>query len=233
MARGSVLGVTGLPSNLGETPPAPPVSDKVMNNSQRTLLALGSLATIGLFSIVTSRPLDALPPPDKDVTVVNTSANPVPVTGQISVTGTSTISGSVAASQNGAWNVGAAQNGPWTVGIDPTKNTVKLAAGSNFFHDGGFSGMNDGVTVDLGPFNTSGLEQLRILGRAVNGDVRFQVLADVPPAFPITLDDFTLGGEGGSVSGTRVYDSPPPSIIIRLTESGPGGSNFHVVLAGH
>src|SRR5262245_21368763 len=40
------------------------------------------------------------------VTVVNTSANPVPVVGAISINGTSTVS----AQQSGDWNVGIAGN---------------------------------------------------------------------------------------------------------------------------
>lgn len=90
----------------------------------------------------------------------------------------------------------------------------------------------DGATVDLGPFDLSDVSTLRVLARAVNGDVHIEVLADVAPAFPITLDMFTVPGEDGSISGSEVYEVPPPSVIVRLTESGPGGSNYHVVLVG-
>ena len=157
----------------------------------------------------------------KDVTVINTSSNPVPVSGNVSVSGSTTVSGAVSASQSG----------PWTMRIDPAHNQVSLPAGSSFFYDSGFSVINDGATIDLGPFDTSDLAGLRIFGRAVNGDMRIQVLADVP-GFPITIDDFTIPGESGSISRTFVYDYPPPSIILRLTESGPGGSNYHVAMVG-
>lgn len=121
---------------------------------------------------------------------------------------------------------------PSAVPLADSPGNPLAASGPSFVFDSGFSVIHDGATIDLGPFDISDLEQLRILARAVNGDMHIDVLADVAPAFPIELDSFTLGGERGTVSGTRVYDVPPPSVIIRLTESGPGGSNYHVVLVG-
>jgi hypothetical protein len=92
------------------------------------------------------------------VTVVNTSANPVPVTG------------SVSASQSGTWNVGitgtptvnvangpATQNVAGTVGLDPANNTVREAnslASRPIYLNGtssfGFNSDECDATVDLG-----------------------------------------------------------------------------------
>lgn len=161
----------------------------------------------------------------KDVVVINTPANAVPVTGSVSVSGSTTVSGSV----------NAAQSGPWTMRIDPAFNQVSLpaSASTSFHYDSGFSVINDNATIDLGPFDTSDLSGLRFYGRAVNGDMHIEVLAIEGTAFPITIDSFTIASESsGSVSRTIVYDYPPPSILLRLTESGPGGSNYHVALVG-
>jgi hypothetical protein len=198
-------------------------TDTHMNAKHRTFLALGAVTAVAAVVFQSGTPLQAAPPPDRDVIIVNTPANPVPVTGEITVNGSTSVSGTVAASQSGTW----------TVGISPSNNTVKIAASETFVFDSHFSVINDGATVDIGPIDTSGLKELRLLARAINGDMHFEVLANFPPAFPITLDEFTLGGESGSVSGTRFWDAPPPSITIRLTESGPGGSNYHFVLVGN
>jgi hypothetical protein len=47
-------------------------------------------------------------PPSAPVTVVNTPANPVPVTGSLGVSGAVSISGTVPVTQSGTWNVGVA-----------------------------------------------------------------------------------------------------------------------------
>ena len=103
----------------------------------------------------------------------------------LSVSGSTTVSGSVAASQSGAW----------TMRIDPAFNQVSrpASASTSFHYDSGFSVINDGATIDLGPFDTSDLAGLRFYGRAVNGDMHIEVLA-VVDAFPITIDSFTIPG---------------------------------------
>lgn len=189
-------------------------------------IAGGSAVALAIFCLFSQAPVAAVQGngngSTKDVIVINGPTNPVPVTGSVTVSGSTTVSGAVAASQSG----------PWTMRIDPAFNQVSLpAASTSFSYDSGFSVINDGATIDLGPFDTSDLAGLRFFGRAVNGDMHIEVLA-VVDAFPITIDQFTIPGEGGGVSRTFVYDYPPPSIMLRLTESGPGGSNYHVALVG-
>jgi hypothetical protein len=166
-------------------------------------------------------------PPTQDVNVVNAAANPIPVTGSVAITGTVAVAGTT----NVQGSVAASQSGPWTVGLDPAHNQVSVASSPRFDYDPGFSGMNDGVTVELGPFDLSQVRTLRILARAVNGDVRFQLYTgDTYPG--MILDDFTVDGESGNRYATFVYEAPPPSLRIHLTESGPGGANFQVQLVG-
>jgi hypothetical protein len=61
--------------------------------------------------------------------------------------------------------------------------------------------------------------------------VKFEVRANVTP-LAMTLDQFTVNGEDGNLTTSRVYEVPPPSVIVRLTESGPGGSNYQLILVG-
>ena len=187
--------------------------------TNRIYVGGGVLATAVALLLASGTPAPAAA--DKDVVVINTPARPVPVTGVVEVTGATTVSGSV----------NAAQSGPWLVGIDQAHNRVSLAPGASFYYDSGFSGMNDGETVELGPFDLSNVSKLRVIGNAVNGDVKFEVRANVTPVM-MTLDQFTVNGEDGNLTTSRVYDVPPPSVIVRLTESGPGGSNYQLILVG-
>jgi hypothetical protein len=199
-----------------------------MHTPNRAWLAGGSVAAFVAVALLAQTPVAAVQNGNgngnagtKDVTVINTDSNPVPVSGNVVVSGSTSVNGSVAASQSGAW----------TMRIDPAHNQVSLPAGSSFWFDSGLGVINDGGSVDLGPFDTSDLAGLRLLGRAVNGDVHVEVLANVD-GFPITIDSFTMPGESGSVSRSFVYDYPPPSVTIHMTESGPGGSNYHIALVG-
>ncbi len=161
-------------------------------------------------------------PPSREVLVVNTPATAVPVTGSVSVSGMTTIAGSVAASQAGSWNVG----------IDPTRNLVSLAGSPRFDYDSNFGVVNDGATLEFGPFDLSAVRTLRILTRAVNGDVRFQIYVPTVGNGMI-LDEFEVEGESGNRFLSRSYDAPPPSVMVRVIESGgPGGANYHFLLVG-
>ncbi|MFN0244103.1 MAG: hypothetical protein ACKVWV_14525 [Planctomycetota bacterium] len=204
-----------------------------MQSSKRVLIAIGFIGAAVAFQFLPEAVVHAQGNGNgatKDVVVVNSALSPVPVTGQLTVTGTTTIAGNVQASQQGSWSVG--QSGPWTVKIDPAQNAVAVASTPAFFHDTGFGGMNDGGVVEIGPFDMSAVSNLRVSGRAVNGDIIVQLMQIVEPAFPILLDQFTIAGEDGSISATRVYPVPGRNVLVRLTESGPGGSNYHIVLSG-
>ena len=152
-------------------------------------------------------------PPDKDVTVVNTPAQPVPVTGTVTVTGGTTISGTVNAVQSGQW-------------------AVSIVPGESLYVNPGFAVVGDGVTLDLGPFDFTELSKMRIIARAFNnnaGDITFTVFAwDATPAKRIALDTFSLNEAGVS----RVYDAPPPSVVVRVKNGAGGASNYHVVVIG-
>jgi hypothetical protein len=203
-----------------------------MISTRWSYLAAGlPLALLGVV-LVSQSPSHALPqgngggngggPPSRDVLVINTPANPVPVTGAVSVSGQTTVSGSVQASQQGTW----------TVGIDPAHNQVEVASAPTFDHDEGFDVVNDGQTLEFGPFDMGAVRTLRILTRAVNGDVRYELV--MPGPFGgIRIDEFNVAGESGNRYETRTYDAPPSSVIVRVTESGgPGGANYHFVLIG-
>ena len=136
--------------------------------------------------------------------VVNTPAQPVPVTGTVAVTGATTISG-----RERTWTVNAAQSGTWTVGIDPAHNQVSLAPGGSLFHNPGFDVIGAApASIDLGPFDLSDLSKLRIIARAFNnngGDIKFTVFAwdpDTSTEFRIPLDEFSLNEESLRVSTT-------------------------------
>ena len=152
-------------------------------------------------------------PPDKDVTVVNTAAQPVPVTGTVNVTGGTTVSGTVNAVQSGQW-------------------TVSVVPGEFLYYNPGFTVIGAGASVNIGPFDLSDFGTLRVIARAFNnnaGDVKFTVLAwDPAPVKQLALDEFSLNEERTS----RVYDAPPPSVLVRVTNGAGGAANYHVVVIG-
>lgn len=82
-----------------------------MNKSQHYLLAATGLALcVCMLALTGARSSNAAPPPDKDVVVVNTAAQPVPV----AVQGTATIAGTVSLASGSS------------IGINPSSNTVQL-----------------------------------------------------------------------------------------------------------
>jgi len=182
---------------------------------QKAIVATAFLGAISALVLVSESPVLAAPP-DKDVTVVNTPAQPVPVTGTVAVTGGTTVSGTV----------NAVQSGPWTVSIKP---------GDSLFHNPGFTTIGPApASVDIGPFDLSELSKLRIIARAFNnngGDIKFTVFAwdpDTSTAFRIPLDEFSLNEE----SLSRFYDAPPPTVVVRVTKVSGTGANYHLVVIG-
>ena len=191
---------------------------------RKTLIGMGLFTAIVALTFLSGSPVPAAPP-DKDVTVVNTPANPVPVIGTVTTTGTSTVSGTV----------NAAQSGPWAVGIDPNHNLVSLAPDVSFFYNTDYLIINTSATIDLGPFDLSDVSKLRIIARAFNNDggsVNFKVLAwglsQSLPLYSLTLSEFSLD----EATTSLVYELPPPSVIVRVTKGAGGGANYHVVLIG-
>jgi hypothetical protein len=204
-----------------------------MDKFRAAWMGIGTIAGAVAVAALSGSPARATaPPPEKEVIVVNTPQQPVPVVGAVTVSGSTTVTGDVNAAQAGPWNVGASQNGPWVVGINPAQNAVSLAPGKSFFFDSGFSVINDGQTLELGPFDLSGLNGVRLVVFAVNGDIRANVRVN-SNGFTFPLEEFVVPGEDdGPITESVVYDYPPPSITIRLTEGGPGGSNYQVMLIG-
>jgi hypothetical protein len=190
---------------------------------KKTLIGMGLVTAVVALTLLSGSPVLAAPP-DKDVTVVNTPANPVPITGFVEVTGATTVSG----------DVNSVQSGAWTVGIDPAHNLVSLAPGETLYYNPGFNVIGgSGDVLDFGPFDLSNISKLRIIARAFNnngGDIRFQLYAwdDVASIKRIIFDEFSLFEE----TSTRVYEAPPPLVLVRLTKVGGTGANYHLVLIG-
>jgi len=194
-----------------------------MKLRQKAWISTVSIGAVVALALVSGSPV--LAAPEKDVIVVNSSAQPVPVTGTVAVTGSTTISGTV----------NAAQSGTWTVGIDPAHNKVSLAPGDSLFYNPGFTTIGAApASVDLGPFDLSNLSTMRIIARGFNnngGDIKFTVFAwdpDTSTALRIALDEFSLNEKTLS----RVYEAPPPMVVVRVTKVDGTGANYHLVVIG-
>jgi hypothetical protein len=96
-----------------------------MNKPRNHLFAsAGLVILVNFFVLIGTRQGHTENP--ANVKVINTTSEPVPVTGNITLGGTSAVSGTVQAQQSGPWNVGI--NGIPTVKIDPVNNTVRVSA---------------------------------------------------------------------------------------------------------
>jgi hypothetical protein len=109
---------------------------KMKQFSKIMLLAFGFVILAIVLSSIPSKPTAAANP--APVTVVNTATNPVPVSPQ----GTTPVSGTVSATQNGMWNVGITNTSSSPISVrdvdNPAHNAVQgfcqitaLTAGSN------------------------------------------------------------------------------------------------------
>ena len=100
--------------------------------------SVGLLLAAGSFLLSGGASSSAAPPPDKDVVVVNTPSNPVPVQpfGTTNVSGNVNISNqpNVFAHQSGPWTVLANQSGTWNVSlVGPTNVSVSNSPGSPLY----------------------------------------------------------------------------------------------------
>jgi len=138
------------------------------------------------------------------VTVTNTTANPVPVTGGVAITNTP----SVDARQSGTWNVGIA--GRPTVGIDPGQNTVTATSGASVLVLS---------RIFSFPFSSHGVDlviessKARVCANNTgnNNAIDVDINAVIPPlgeqaGFLIRMDNFTVPA-GGFVC--KVYEVMP------------------------
>ena len=142
--------------------------------------------------------------PPKPMVVVNTPANPVPVTG--TVTGNVSVSGNV--------NV---TNSP-TVKIDPSANTVKVEEGSTdtllYINDHDF---NTDLSP-IGPIDVSKYKQIRvsfILFASSEGSLNMIVGSVMPDGKGfLGLDDTHAGSFDPGDRYSRVFDVPGKHIMV-------------------
>lgn len=191
-----------------------------MNRLKRYALAAAAIAML-VGAIALFQPAVSHGDSTKDVRVINTPAEPVPV----SLQGTVGISGTVQAQQSGVWNVGI--NGTPTVAIDPLNNVVRLAGGgtkllldqdfNNFPTSGQFI-----PSIDISPY-----AKIRFSG-TVNGSgsIHYWVYSGPTVGGPDTglryLDDFSSNSYF-----TKVYEVAGVSLHIRID---PSDSNNQSIL---
>ncbi len=147
----------------------------------------------------------------RDVRVVNTAAEPVPVharqsgTWSIGIDGVPTV------------NIDAANN---TIKIDPANNTVKIVGGgTKLAFNQSFIGMpTSGKSLD--PIDISAFAKIRF-SVTVNGsgNIQFFLLSGTGGLFPsgYALDEFTVNTGGGTL--TRTYDIAGLTLLVQMIPS--------------
>ena len=159
--------------------------------------------------------------PTKPVVVVNTPAQPVPVTGTI--TGNVTVGNTL--------NVNAQQSGPWSVGItgtptvriDPLNNTVVTAARPTVqLLDTGVYSINTGGYPRLGPFNVGQFSKIRVMAQNnsdSDGYFIIYVSTSLSGGQYISLEPAIRLEPGEQMS--RSYDVPGQQVYINVGGNGP------------
>ena len=135
----------------------------------------------------------------RDVKVVNTKAEALPVDAQ----------------QSGPWSVGI--TGTPSFGIDPASNTVNIVGGgTRLAFNQSFIGMpTSGKTLD--PIDISAFAKIRF-SVTVNGSgsIQFFLLSGTGGQFPAgyELDSFKVDAGGGNL--TRTYDVAGLGLLIQM-----------------
>lgn len=203
-----------------------------MNRIKNSLIAFGGLALlIGAIALVTPPTQgqgDEAVGPTKPVQIVNSAANPVPVTGSITggvnITNTPTVN----AQQSGSWNVGI--TGTPTVRIDPSANNVTLAPrGTTLVFDSGLVTYPDGTSTRMiGPIDISPYSQIRIgVGHLGPSDIDVVLRTALVTGPPVSiensflLDNFSVEDNVGSIARngptvTRQYEVAGTTLFIFL-----------------
>ena len=161
--------------------------------------------------------------PTKPVVVVNTPANPVPVTGTITGNVTITNTPTVGAQQSGLWNVGIL--GTPTVKIDPNNNSVVVAPKSTqLLLNTGFYDVSAGGYPALGPFNVGQFSKIRVAALNLStSDGSFNIIASavLPGGTILSLDGANFVTLQPGQTFTRVYEVPGQTIQINVQGNGP------------
>ncbi|MGB7068677.1 MAG: hypothetical protein WBD22_04225 [Pyrinomonadaceae bacterium] len=162
------------------------------------------------------------PRPDTPVIVNNTSANPVPVTGQVNI-GTLPA---VDAKQSGIWNVGI--SGTPTVKLDTTGNTVKVERRESVqrLQTTTWTGQpDDAMTTN----STDRFSKMKVcIAHAAPNAIQVNVFSLITDAFDglsafITYDAFIISTPS---TVCRTYDLPGVSVQVKLSNTGNNASGL-------
>jgi hypothetical protein len=202
-----------------------------METLKRTLVAASSIAVL-VAALTLIQPKTILGEAPKEMKVVNTSAEPIPtnVLGTVAVSGA--VSGTVQAQQSGPWSVGI-NNSP-LVGIDPTRNTVQLAAnsgGTKLLLNQDFNNVSGGFFVPA--IDISRHAKIRLAGTVNgNGDITYYVFSGPIVGGPHTglrsLDKFTTDS-----SFTKTYDVAGLALHIEIYPSDESNNQSILTVYGN
>lgn len=175
--------------------------------------------------------------PTKPVVVVNTSANPVPVTGTVTgtVTGSVSITNAPTVKIDSAANTIKIDSGSNTVKIDPTANKVEVDGGSTdqllYLNDYDFRA---NLLTGIGPIDVSKYKQIRVVALlypSSEGDLGFDVATILPDGSVLALDPSGDSSLSPGERYSRVFDVPGKSIKI-LLGAGPGQRVGRIAIFG-
>lgn len=175
----------------------------------------------------------------RPVIVTNTAANPVPVSGQISIGNMPAVD----ARQSGIWNVGI--NGTPTVKIDPTANTIQFTPRGTklVFDSGSLVYSEDGASLTFGPLDVSAYSKIR-LGVNNSGfhDIDIFVRTSLVDSNPhlgnaFSIDRFSVeDSEGdfdrGGPSVSKLYEVVGTKLFVTVSFRGQTEGQYRIAVFG-
>lgn len=198
--------------------------EKVMKKRYRNLVMAAAVTIawlVGTVGINAQAGDPAVPP--KPVTVINTTANPVPVVGTI----TGSVTGSVSITNSPTVRIDTNNN---TVKIDPSYNKVEIEPGTTgVLLNTGIYDISATSFTPLGPFDVSRLSKIRVIVRnRPDSDRSFEVA--IVDENNVQLDEggFVELQPGQTLS--RVYEVPGRA--IRLLFGGYPNTKAQVIIYG-
>lgn len=224
-----------------------------MNRIKNSLVAFGGLSLlIGAIALVTPRPTQGqggdTVGPTKPVKVVNTPAEPVPVTGSITGSVNVVNTPAVNAQQSGEWNVGIV--GTPTVGLSPSANTVKIDPSSalpvNNSANQPFqslrvfqiaNGEREGFSSFSGPNGKQlVIEYVSAIQTVPTDDVTFYRIQTTAGGNSVThyMPPVTVGGERMLGQQVKLYADPGTEVSVSAFRRSVGGLvTVNLIISGH
>ena len=178
--------------------------------------------------------------PTRPVVIFNTPANPVSVSGQITIENMPAVD----ARQSGAWSVGIL--GTPTVRLDPNANTIQFTPRATrlVFDSGELVYSEDGTSLTFGPLDVSTYSKIRLgVNNMGSHDIDIFVRTSLVDANPnlgnaFSVDSFSVEDSLGSIvrggpSVSKLYEVVGTKLFITVSFRNETEGKYRIAVFGN